>query len=190
VSVQSNNGGADVVVGSAFRVAPADAGLFADANQAMALDAQRSGDAVLGHAMGDDAASCASALPAHGNSGAIAGAIAGAFCGAGGWVEATDTALGSSAYSENNSGFLAGLDRQVGSAGTRLGLAVGYDSTTLKDAAGGRDVVATTRLGVYGMQPVAMLPAGRPGWAWRAARAMAMCSPAGCRWRRRWFGRV
>jgi uncharacterized protein with beta-barrel porin domain len=66
----------------------------------------------------------------------------------------------SDGYGADVAGFLAGLDRHVGAAGTRVGLAVGYDAATLTDDAGGKASVNTFRVGVYGAQQLG-------GFVWR-----------------------
>jgi hypothetical protein len=90
----------------------------------------------------------------------MANAFAAGFCGAGGWLEASVGASNvngsgdASTYSTNSGGFLAGVDKVVNPAGTRLGLAVGYDETWLHDDASGKDSIDTTRVGLYGAQPL------------------------------------
>jgi hypothetical protein len=142
----------------AFAVAPADDGLFARTRQAMTLDADHAGDTLLGHAMDAPAPACSRAGALPGGSSAQAGiaqALASTFCGAGGWVEAAGTAMNQpGTYDAQTAGFLAGVGREVNAAGTRLGLAVGYDATSLTDAQSGKASADTMRLGVYGAQPL------------------------------------
>lgn len=140
----------------AFSVAPADDALFAQVRQAMALDATRASDELLGEAVDAPASSCPRAGVLPGGRGARAGiaqALAGAFCGAGGWVEASGDAMNQpGGYNAQNAGFMAGVGRAVNGAGTTLGLAVGYDAMALRDAQGGTARADTVRLGVYGVQ--------------------------------------
>lgn len=152
-------------------VAPADGALYADAAQAAAMAAQESGADLLTHATaqagGDHAAACAAAAGVAqanaGTSGAsmaarITTAVASAFCGAGGWVAATGTTMtldgagGAAGYHTQSGGVLAGMDAPVRGTQARLGVAVGYDNAVLKDTAGGKVDVGTTRIGLYGTQ--------------------------------------
>jgi len=140
----------NVAVTRNFVVAPVDDTLFASANQAMALDAQRAGDALLAHASGSAAPCVSGTLPGSAN---IATALASGFCQAGGWIEATGTHFNqANAYGASNTGFLAGIDRQI--AGGKLGLAVGYDETSLTDKSAGTGSVDTMRIGLYGAVPL------------------------------------
>jgi hypothetical protein len=88
----------------------------------------------------------------------MATAVGQAFCTAGGWVEATGGVAGitggAAGYHANNAGFLAGIDTPVNQAGTRLGLAVGYGETWLKDGAVGKASLGTARAGMFASQPV------------------------------------
>jgi hypothetical protein len=90
----------------------------------------------------------------------MANAFAAGFCGAGGWLEGSVGASNvngsgdASNYSTNSGGFLAGVDKVVNPSGTRLGVAVGYDETWLHDNASGKDSIDTTRVGLYGAQPL------------------------------------
>ena len=154
-----------------FQVTPADDSIYAAQVEEMATAAQQANDSLLGHATdalsGDDEArreACAAAerVPTGGTSTAsrMASAMASAFCGAGGWVEATGTAMSvdgsgdAPAFHAATGGFLAGIDKAVGPYGGRLGLAVGYDETWLHDDAGGKATIGTTRVGLYGAQPL------------------------------------
>ncbi|HUW79709.1 MAG TPA: autotransporter outer membrane beta-barrel domain-containing protein, partial [Acidocella sp.] len=145
-------------LGSSFTVAPADAALFADTNQTMAIYAERSSDVLLGHAMDTSAAPCPAtgAMQSGGSTQAgIARVLAAAFCSARGWVEASGTRMDvASGYGAQSAGFLAGVDRPVSAVGTRLGLAVGYDEIALTDKAGGTAGTDTVRIGLYGSQPL------------------------------------
>jgi uncharacterized protein with beta-barrel porin domain len=161
--------GSNLVLG---RVAPLDGSVFADANQDAAQNAQAANDSLLGHAAGGDdanAAACAAAsrvMPGQTDmrgtnlATQMTSAVANAFCGAGGWIEATgatssiDASNGVPGYDANDAGFLAGLDRPVTGFGTKLGVAVGYDSAWLDDKAGGKASADTVRVGLYAAQPV------------------------------------
>jgi uncharacterized protein with beta-barrel porin domain len=141
-----------------FTVAPRDAALFADANQAQATSAEQLSDSLLTHAAGS-ASPCQAPIHA-GDSGpaGLAAALASGLCAAGGWVEATGSATTvDGAYNTTGGGFLAGLDRTVNASGTRLGLAVGYDTTALTDRQGGASNTNTVRLALYGAQPIGPL---------------------------------
>jgi hypothetical protein len=169
--ISGNTLGSDLVLG---RVAPLDDSVFADENQNQAMLAQAANDELLGKASGDsgaNAAACAAAekvMPGEtsprGTSLAsqMTGAVANAFCGAGGWIEATgstmtiDNSGGATGYAANDAGFLAGLDRDVTSSDTKLGLAVGYDDAWLNDKGGGKATSDTFRVGLYAAQPVGM----------------------------------
>jgi outer membrane autotransporter protein len=90
----------------------------------------------------------------------LTSAVADAICGAGGWIQASGTAMNvegqgaTPGYNAETAGFLAGIDAPVNNAGTRLGLAVGYDETYLADSAGGKGQVDTFRAGIFGSQGV------------------------------------
>jgi hypothetical protein len=151
-------------------VAPADIAVFADADQQAAQDAQAANEALLGKAAegaaaGADSAACAAeagvapgnTTPGVSTAGRMATALGTAFCAAGGWVQATGSAAqttGEDSFNAASAGFLAGVDAPVDSVGTRLGLAVGYDETWLHDASGGKGSLDTTRVGLYGSQPL------------------------------------
>jgi hypothetical protein len=145
------------VIAQNFVVAPADDSVFADAAQAMVLSGQQTSAALLGHAGQAETACVPQPALAAARSGtaSIAAAMAGAVCKAGGWIEATgalDHVDGG--YSTQGGGFLAGLDREVGADGAKLGMAVGYDETALSEKAGGEANTGTMRLGLYGTQPI------------------------------------
>ena len=162
------------VPGGPMLVRPADDSIFSGQAEVMAEQAQQASDGLLGHATdaanGDTAAAdaaCAAAasVPQSGQStasmsGRIANAMASAFCGAGGWVEATGTEMhvdssnGAPDYHASSGGFLAGIDKSVDPSGGRLGFAIGYDETNLSDGAGGSGKIGTTRVGLYGAQPL------------------------------------
>ena len=169
-----NGGGAvAVVLPAPVVVAPADTAVFADANEQAAEDAQAANQALLGKAAegaqaGADSGACAAeAGVAPGNTtpgvaaaGRMATALGTAFCAAGGWVQATGTAAeatGDDGFNAAAAGFLAGVDRPVNDAGTRLGLAVGYDETWLHDANNDKASLDTTRVGLYGSQPLGQI---------------------------------
>ncbi|WP_284257177.1 autotransporter outer membrane beta-barrel domain-containing protein [Acidocella aquatica] len=142
----------------AFSVAPADDALFARARQQLTLDAGRTSDDLLNLTQDTPPSTCppAGALPGGRSTQAgIAQALAGAFCGAGGWVEASGSAMNQpGGYNARSAGFMAGAGRAVNDAGTTLGLAVAYDSSSLNDAQGGTANAQTIRLGAYGAQPL------------------------------------
>jgi hypothetical protein len=155
-----------------FVVRPPDTGIFADELQSSANLAQASNAALLGKAAEGAAAASAvcgaeaGATPAQTTPDKITGvekltnAVADAFCGAGGWIQASGTALNAEGegatpgYNADTAGFLAGIDAPVNNAGTRLGLSLGYDETFLADAAGGKGQVDTFRAGIFGSQAV------------------------------------
>ena len=96
VALASAASKAEVVVNQNFTLGPEDDGLFANANQVSALNAQREGDVVPGHALAGSAGPCpAAGVMANGGGtpAGIAGALAGAFCGAGGWLETSGTRM-------------------------------------------------------------------------------------------------
>jgi hypothetical protein len=136
-------------------VAPAGAPLFADTTQAMALGAFAASQAVLGHAAGSQTGQCEMPSAAGtGQAAAMATAVASALCAAGGWMQVSgNIGRAIDAYSLSGGGFLAGLDHGNGLGG-RVGFAVGYDSETLSDDAGGTAGLQTIRLGLYASQPL------------------------------------
>ena len=134
-------------------VAPADAVVFADAEQVLALAGEASGQALLARADAQSETSCATTQPMAGQqagqAGSVAAALASGLCGMGGWMQATGSDISTDgAYDARGGGFLAGLDRAAGPG--RLGVAVGYDALNLKDAAGGKAFLGTVRFGLYG----------------------------------------
>jgi uncharacterized protein with beta-barrel porin domain len=149
---------------------PTDASIFSAQTQALAQTSDSDTASLLDKAIAGGAAAspaCAAQAPlapdktgAAGSSARMASTLASVFCGAGGWVEATgaldhaNSAGGAPAYNANTAGFLAGVDELIGPAGTRLGFAVGYDKTYLSDKAGGGGQMGTTRVALYGAQPV------------------------------------
>jgi hypothetical protein len=153
-------------------VRPPDTGVFADELQSTANLAQASNAALLGKAAEGGAAASAVCAAEAGVTPAqttpqtttgvekLTNAVADAFCGAGGWIQASGTAMDVEGdgdipgYNADTAGFLAGIDTPVGDAGTRLGLAVGYDETFLADSAGGKGQVDTVRAGIFGSQPL------------------------------------
>ena len=147
---------------AALTVAPLNDGIFSDEIQSSAAQAQLGNAALLAKAAAGDAASSGScaAQPgtqAHAGVQKIASDVAGAICGAGGWIQATGTAMRAdgeadvSGYTANTAGFLAGISRAVNNTGLRLGLALGYDETAL-NSAGSKGIVDTTRVGMFGSQ--------------------------------------
>jgi outer membrane autotransporter protein len=157
---------------AALIIAPADDAIFSAQTQALAQIADADTSSLLGKAVLGGAASspaCAAEAPlAPGNAaangvtqtGRLASTLANVFCGAGGWVEATgsldeaDRSGGAPSYNADTAGFLAGVDKIVNAIGTRLGFAVGYDQTHLTDKSGGGGSMGTTRVALYGAQPV------------------------------------
>jgi hypothetical protein len=153
-------------------IAPGDSSIFSAQTQALAETADADTAALLSKAIYGGAASspaCAAETPLAPNktapggttqSGLIASALASVFCGAGGWIEATgslseaDSSGGAPSYNADTAGFLAGVDKVLDPAGTRLGFAVGYDQTYLSDKLGGGGSMGTTRVAVYGSQPL------------------------------------
>ncbi len=155
-------------------VAPLDDSIFSDEIQSSAATAQTGNTALLnkaseGEAASAEAATCAAeaaVTPADVTPGQVSGtekltnAVASAICGAGGWIQATGTAMrayGDSdvpSYDADTAGFLAGIDKPVNTYGLRLGLAVGYDETFLLNGAGSKGQVDTTRFGIFGSQPI------------------------------------
>jgi uncharacterized protein with beta-barrel porin domain len=153
-------------------VAPEDGSLFSAEPQVLAEITQQDTGLLLGKAaLGADAGSTACAAAAatsplatspNGTSqaGLFASIAARSVCGAGGWVSATggvfnaDASGGAPSYAANTAGFMAGIDRAVGNAGTRLGLAVGYDQVNLQDNLQGKLSSGVTRVGLYGSQPL------------------------------------
>ncbi len=144
-------------------VAPLNDSIFSDEIEASAAQAQQGNAALLAKAAAGDAAGSGGCdAPAGTSSGQagvrkIASTVAGAICGAGGWIQASGTAMRAyggadvSGYGANTTGFLAGISRAVNNAGLRLGIAVGYDETAL-NSAGGKGTVDTTRVGLFGAQ--------------------------------------
>jgi len=156
-------------VAGKFVVAPLDSGIYADQIQASAEQGQAGNEilldkASLGEAAGGQSAVCAaeaSVTPAQTTPGQVSdtekltNAVASAICSAGGWIQASGTAMNvDPGYNADTAGFLAGIDAPVNRFGTRIGLAIGYDETWLADSFGGRSQTDTTRFGVFGSQPV------------------------------------
>jgi hypothetical protein len=153
-------------------VNPADSTIFSAQTQALAQEADADTGALLEKATEGGAATspaCAAEAPlspqktgSPGSNAALASTLASVFCGAGGWVEATgslghaDPSGGAPSYNANTAGFLAGVDKVLDPTGTRLGFAVGYDETYLSDKLGGGGRMGTTRVALYGAQPVGM----------------------------------
>ncbi|MDE8349469.1 MAG: autotransporter domain-containing protein [Acidocella sp.] len=158
-----------------FSVSLPDQSIFSEQQQALAQSTQNATGTILDKATegGSNAnPACAVQAPAQtqmaggamggmaANGSQIANTLASVFCGRGGWIEATgslghvDASNGAPAYDNNSAGFLAGVDTPVGAAGTRLGFAVGFDQSTLSDKAGGSGNLSTTRIALYGSQPL------------------------------------
>jgi len=164
-----------VLTGSFFIpniINPDDSTIFSAETQALAQSADADTGSLLEKATYGGAATspaCAAEAPLSpnktGGSGTganMASALASVFCGAGGWVEATgslghaDPSGGAPSYNANTAGFLAGVDKVLDPTGTRLGFAVGYDETYLSDKLGGGGRMGTTRVALYGAQPLGM----------------------------------
>ena len=113
---------------SPLTVSPSGTPLFADTTQAMVLGAFATGATVIDRANND--------APA------------------GGWAQATaSSASASGAYSVQGGGFLAGIDHGNGFGG-RIGFAIGYDSSNMRDKSSGTAGLKTVRLGLYAAQPL------------------------------------
>jgi hypothetical protein len=112
-------------------VAPADESLFSSQLQNMTALAQQANAGLLAKA---------AKLPS------------------GGWAMATGDSISQSAgggapgYSASGGGFLAGLGGKLGTRGTSMGIAAGYDSTWLTDHDGGKASAGTVRVGLYAAQ--------------------------------------
>jgi uncharacterized protein with beta-barrel porin domain len=148
-------------------VAPLDDSIASDEIQSSAAQAQSGNAALLdkaseGEAAGAGPKTCApEAAVTPGQVSGVAkmtNAVAGAICGAGGWIQATGTAMRADgdasvpSYDADTAGFLAGIDRKVNNEGLRLGLAAGYDEIFLRNGAGSKGQVETTRFGLFGSQ--------------------------------------
>ncbi len=109
-----------------------------------------SGQALLERADDNDHGACANLAPqGGGQAGNVAVALASGLCRMGGWLQAAGSDFSTDgAYDSRGGGFLAGLDRTIGSG--RLGVAVGYDAFNLTDEAGSKASLETVRLGLYG----------------------------------------
>jgi hypothetical protein len=155
-------------------VAPIDTSIFSDENQQNALNAQAASMSLLQKAAEGDqeeaeSAVCASeagTTPANvepdkaTGTEQLANAVGNAFCGAGGWIQGTGTIFNADGnanvdgYQANTAGFLAGIGKVLNNQGTRLGVAVGYDESSVKTSIGSKGNVDTLRVGLYGSQPV------------------------------------
>jgi uncharacterized protein with beta-barrel porin domain len=163
----ADSSGANLNLSGGGVVGPADDSVFSNINQQAATTTQDVNTSLLdkateGSAAGNEAA-CAAAAAANATPGSstaaqMASAIGNAFCGAGGWIEATgtdsniDASNGAPSYNATTAGFLAGIDTEVNNSGTRLGVAVGYDQSWLKDSQDGSGNLNTVRAGLYGSQ--------------------------------------
>lgn len=161
----------DLVLGGV--VVPADDGIFSAQNQMLAAAAQETTSSLLDEAMrpqgssagcaGEQAAAKAANSSSTQRSAEIAQALASAFCSAGGWlnVSGTFTDLSSAGaaqtYRANSAAVLGGIDRPVGPTGLRVGLAIGYDETWLRDSDSGSASADTTSFSIYGAQPLGRL---------------------------------
>jgi uncharacterized protein with beta-barrel porin domain len=163
----------DLVITGSFYIPnivnPQDPSIFSDESQALAQSADQDTASLLDKAIQGGAANspaCAAEAPlspaktSATGGGQLASTLASVFCGAGGWIEATgslghaDASDGSAAYNANTAGFLAGIDKIVNNIGSRIGFAIGYDETYLSDKAGGGGRMGTTRVALYGSQPL------------------------------------
>jgi hypothetical protein len=152
-------------------VAPSDDGIFSDTSQAVAQVAQQNTGQLLDKAIQGGASNevCQAEAPlapagsGGGSAGAeaqLASALGSAFCRAGGWIEATGALMnvgsGGSVpgYNANTAGFLAGIDKQLTDDGARLGIAVGYGDTFLRDGTGGGSSTGLVNVSLYGAQPI------------------------------------
>jgi uncharacterized protein with beta-barrel porin domain len=152
-------------------VAPADDSIFSDTAQAQAQDTQATNSQLLSRAQqggpsnqpcgGETPAAAADTAPGgQGQASRLADALGTAFCRAGGWIEATGSLMnagsgnGVPGYNANTAGFLAGIDKQLTNEGARLGIAVGYDETFLRDRIGGGSSTNNVHVALYGAQPI------------------------------------
>jgi len=155
-------------------VAPIDSSIFSDENQQSAINAQAASASLLqkaaeGDEAGAEAAVCAAqagTTPADvepnkaSRTEQLANAVGNAFCGAGGWIQGSGTIFNADGnanvdgYKADTAGFLAGIGRDINSQGTRLGVAVGYDESSVKTSLGSKGDIDTVRVGLYGSQPV------------------------------------
>ncbi len=154
-------------------MAPADDGIFSAQNQALAAAAQETTSSLLDEAMrppgasagcaGEQAAAKDASSSTTQHSAEIAQALASAFCSAGGWLNVSGAftdlshAGAGQTYHANTAAVLGGIDRPVGPSGLRVGLAIGYDETWLRDGDSGSASADTTSLSLYGAQPVGRL---------------------------------
>lgn len=151
-------------------ITPADSGIFSAQSQALAAATQQTTNALLSQAgsPGGNDAACeaeegvaqqAAGSPNTSSTGNIAKAFASAFCRAGGWLRATGNLLNvsnqtaSQNYRANTGGILGGADTAIGPTGLRIGIAVGYSETSLRDTVSGSGNADTTSVGIYGSEP-------------------------------------
>lgn len=151
-------------------VRPADDSIFSDSLQAEAQLAQQNTGQLLDKATAGGVSNevCQSEAPLApaGTAGStsteaqLVSALGSTFCRAGGWIEATGALMnvggGNSVagYNANTAGFLAGIDKQLNEEGTRLGFAVGYSDTFLRDGTGGGSSTGVVNVSLYAAQPV------------------------------------
>ncbi|WP_297366857.1 autotransporter outer membrane beta-barrel domain-containing protein [Acidocella sp.] len=149
-------GGASLRLGGALTVAPTGTGLISDIAMAQALGAGAADDILLTQAETPEATPCPVApAPGTGTAAGVAAALARGMCLAGGWVQAEGGAMTvDGAFSAAGGGFMAGVDRPVGAAGLRLGLAVGYEARALWATGAGSATLGGLRLGTYASLPV------------------------------------
>jgi uncharacterized protein with beta-barrel porin domain len=154
-------------------VAAPDDSVYNDTSQAEIQDAQQETGQLLDKAAqgGTPNGACPAEAPAPAGTSSggasttaqLAGALGSAFCRAGGWIEATGSLMnvgsggGVPGYNADTAGFLAGIDTEVTGVGTRLGFAIGYDDTFLRDRIGGGSSSGIVHVSLYGAQPIGRL---------------------------------
>ncbi len=154
-----------VVPPTAVVVAPADESIFSEPLAARTMLADSSVDTLLNGGGATNDCATAGVPPTPSGPGAATTASSGIaavgrmICNAGGWIHLDGTFLGVNgadgdpSYHASTAGFLAGVDRPVGDAGLRLGIAAGYDHNWLTDGAGGNATTDVARFGAYAIQP-------------------------------------
>jgi hypothetical protein len=140
--------------GSAYRVSSSDVGPKGPGGNGGAGN----GGGVASGALCADENGTAPVTTNAGSGSPMVAAIGSLLCHAGGWIQAAGTDLNvdgqtdAAGYRAQSGGFLAGIDKAIDGKGLRLGIAAGYDEAWLADSAGGKAVIDTTRVGVYGSQ--------------------------------------
>ncbi len=171
-TVYSSDPSVQLLVGQPTVVAPMDNSIFSATAQAEAQDAQATTSQLLDRVAQAGAAapgacqaeapvpSTAAAAGSENSAARLTGALGSEFCRAGGWIEATGSLLNAGSgnnapgYNANTAGFLAGIDKEIDRTGTRLGVAVGYGETFLRDRIGGGSSTDIVHVALYGAQPV------------------------------------